>query len=48
MAWLIFTIQITLQENEDDANGVANPGRTAELIRVRPSLAFVYKCQMTS
>lgn len=33
MAWLDFTINITLQENEEDASGVANPGRTAELIK---------------
>ena len=36
IVWLIFTIEITLQENEEDASGVANPGRTAELIKVRP------------
>ena len=36
IVWLIFTIEITLQENEEDASGVASPGRTAELIKVRP------------
>ena len=33
IGWLIFTIEITLQENEEDASGAANPGRTAELIK---------------
>ena len=35
IGWLIFTIEITLQENEEDASGVADPGRTAELIKAR-------------
>lgn len=34
IVWLVFTIEITLQENEEDARGVASPGRTAELIKV--------------
>lgn len=34
IVWLVFTIEITLKENEEDANGVATPGRTAELIKV--------------
>lgn len=36
LIWLTYTIQVTLQENREDADGVANPGRTSELIRVSP------------
>lgn len=34
ICWLIFTIHITLQENREDAAGVAIGGRTSEHIRV--------------
>ncbi|KAL0044981.1 hypothetical protein WJX82_004122 [Trebouxia sp. C0006] len=33
LIWLTYTIQVTLRENREDADGVANPGRTSELIR---------------
>ena len=42
--WLIFTIQITLQENKEAADGVADPGRTSELIRVSTAVA----CSLSS
>lgn len=32
--WLLFTIQITLQENREAAAGATDPGTTSELIRV--------------
>ena len=34
LVWLMYTIHITLQENREDADGVADPGTTSELIRV--------------
>jgi len=34
LLWLTYTIQITLQENREDADGAPDPGRTSELIRV--------------
>ena len=34
LMWLTYTIQVTLRENREDADGMANPGRTSELIRV--------------
>lgn len=38
MCWLTFTIHITLQENKEDAAGLATPGRTSEYIRVATDL----------
>lgn len=38
ICWLIFTIQITLQENKEVAEGVASIGRTTEFIKVAISL----------
>ena len=34
LMWLMYTVHITLQENREDADGVADPGTTSELIRV--------------
>lgn len=34
LLWLMYTIEVTLQENREDADGVPNPGRISELIRV--------------
>ena len=34
LLWLVYTIEVTLQENTEDADGVPNPGRISELIRV--------------
>lgn len=44
MVWLLFTIQITLQENEDDANGNVSAGKTTELIRVSLSASSSSPC----
>ena len=56
MAWLSFTIHVTLVENEEAAAGQAESQRTSQLIRVRPSfccpqwsvLSFFKKSVLTS
>ena len=40
----MFTIQITLQENKEDAAGLATPGRTSEYIRVATDLLDLHQC----
>ena len=42
ICWLIFTIQITLQENQEVAEGVDTIGRTTEFIKVAISLTDLH------
>lgn len=34
LLWLMYTIHVTLQENEEDAEGGTRPPRVSELLRV--------------
>jgi len=36
LAWLSYTVHVTLEENEEAAAGSTDPGRTSQLIRVCP------------
>lgn len=36
LAWLSYTVHVTLEENEEAAAGSADPGRVSQLIRVCP------------
>ena len=36
LAWLSYAVHVTLEENEEAAAGSTDPGRTSQLIRVRP------------
>ena len=42
ICWLLFTTNVTLQENREDAAGMATPGGTSEYIRVAINLSHVF------